>query len=29
LDMQMQKLKMIVHDFHPQWNYAILPQKEL
>jgi len=25
----MQKLKMIVHDFHPQWNYAILPQKEL
>ncbi len=27
-DSQMQRLKMIVPDFHPEWNYAILPQKE-
>lgn len=27
-DSQMQKLKMIIHDFHPEWNYAILPQEE-
>ena len=27
-DSQMQKLKMIIHDFHPEWNYAILPRQE-
>ena len=27
-DSQMRKLKMLFHDFHPEWNYAILPLKE-